>query len=138
MQVEFEFLRADVWPTHVLPFACLLFSVPYGVLLSGGLDSSLIASIAARVCATRVEDDGKSPAWWPRLHSFSVGLKDSPDLKAARIVADAIHTVHHEFHFTVEEGINALQDVIYHLETSVKTTSCAAFRGASVASGIMA
>ena len=96
--------------------------MPYGVLLSGGLDSSLIASIAARVCATRVEDDGKSPAWWPRLHSFSVGLTDSPDLKAARIVADAIHTVHHEFHFTVEEGINALQDVIYHLETSVETT----------------
>lgn len=97
-------------------FVCVL-SVPYGVLLSGGLDSSLIAAIAARVCATRVEDEGQSPAWWPRLHSFSVGLKDSPDLKAARVVADAIHTVHHEFHFTVEEGINALQDVIYHLET---------------------
>jgi hypothetical protein len=98
-----------------------LLSVPYGVLLSGGLDSSVIASIAAKVCATRIENDGASPAWWPSLHSFSVGLKDSPDLKAARIVADSLKTVHHEFHFTVDEGINAIRDVIYHLESRSHT-----------------
>jgi asparagine synthase (glutamine-hydrolysing) len=94
--------------------------------LSGGLDSSVIASIAARICTTRVENEGKSGAWWPVLHSFSVGLKDSPDLKAARVVADAIKTVHHEFTFTVDEGLNALSDVIYHLETYDVTTVRAA------------
>lgn len=91
--------------------------VPYGVLLSGGLDSSLIAAIAAKHAAMRVEDNEKSPAWWPRLHSFSIGLENSPDLKAARQVAEFLGTVHHEFHFTVEEGIDALSDVIYHIET---------------------
>lgn len=89
----------------------LLHSVPYGVLLSGGLDSSLIAAIACRLCKSRDENG------WPMLHSFSVGLKDSPDLKAARVAADALHTKHTEFHFTIAEGLNALSDVIYHLES---------------------
>ena len=104
----------------------LMSDVPYGVLLSGGLDSSLIASIAARICASRVEDEGKSPAWWPRLHSFSVGLSNSPDLKMARVVAKEIGTVHHEFVFTIEEGLDAISDVIYHLETYDVTTIRAA------------
>lgn len=99
--------------------------MPYGVLLSGGLDSSLIASIAARLCAER-SAEGKSPAWWPSLHSFSVGLKDSPDLKAARLVSESLKTIHHEFVFTVEEGLNAISDVIYHLETYDVTTIRAA------------
>jgi len=94
--------------------------------LSGGLDSSLIAAIASRICANRVEDEGRTAAWWPRLHSFSVGLSNSPDLKMARIVADAIHTVHHEFIFTIDEGLNAISDVIYHLETYDVTTIRAA------------
>ena len=104
----------------------LMSDVPYGVLLSGGLDSSLIAAIAAGICANRVEDEGKSGAWWPRLHSFSVGLHDSPDLKMARIVAKQIGTVHHEFIFTVQEGLDAISSVIYHLETYDVTTIRAA------------
>jgi asparagine synthase (glutamine-hydrolysing) len=104
----------------------LMSDVPYGVLLSGGLDSSVIAAITAKICANRVEAEGRSPAWWPRLHSFSVGLKESPDLKAARVVADELKTVHHEFTFTVDEGINALHDVIFHLETYDVTTIRAA------------
>ncbi|MBD8527723.1 asparagine synthase B [Pseudomarimonas arenosa] len=100
----------------------MMSDVPYGVLLSGGLDSSLVAAIAKKYAARRVEEDERTEAWWPQLHSFAVGLKESPDLKAARQVAAHIGTVHHEFHFTVQEGIDALSDVIYHLETYDVTT----------------
>lgn len=100
----------------------MMSDVPYGVLLSGGLDSSLVAAIAKKYAARRVDEDEKTEAWWPQLHSFAVGLKESPDLKAAREVAAHIGTVHHEFHFTVQEGIDALSDVIHHLETYDVTT----------------
>jgi asparagine synthase (glutamine-hydrolysing) len=100
----------------------LMTDVPYGVLLSGGLDSSLIAAMTARFAAKRVEDDDRSEAWWPRLHTFSIGLEGSPDLAAARTVADSLGTAHHEFHFTVQEGLDALSDVIYHIETYDVTT----------------
>lgn len=106
--------------------AQLMTDVPYGVLLSGGLDSSIIAACARRFAARRVEDDGGAPAWWPQLHSFAVGLADAPDLAAAREVAAHLETVHHEFHFTVQEGIDALPDVIHHLETYDITTIRAA------------
>jgi asparagine synthase (glutamine-hydrolysing) len=96
--------------------------VPYGVLLSGGLDSSIIAAVAARFAARRIEDDGRSPAWWPRLHSFSIGLEGAPDLAAAREAAAHIDSVHHEFHFTVQEGLDAVPDVVHHLETYDVTT----------------
>jgi asparagine synthase (glutamine-hydrolysing) len=95
----------------------LMSDVPYGVLISGGLDSSVIASITQRFARLRVEEDDRAEAWWPRLHSFCIGLEGSPDLAAARKVADAIGTVHHEFVFTVQEGLDALHDVIYHIET---------------------
>ena len=95
----------------------LMSDVPYGVLISGGLDSSLIAAIASRYRKKRVESHDTEEAWWPRLHSFSVGLKDSPDMKYARKVAKHIGTVHHEIVFTIQEGFDAIKDVIYHLET---------------------
>ncbi len=95
----------------------LMCDVPYGVLLSGGLDSSLIAAITQKFAENRIEDEGRSRAWWPRLHSFSIGLEGSPDLAAARKVADALGTVHHAIQFTVQEGIDALSDVIRHIET---------------------
>jgi len=104
----------------------LMSDVPYGVLLSGGLDSSIVSALAAQYATRRVEDDGKSMAWWPRLHSFAVGLKGSPDLQAAQQVADAIGTVHHSVEFTIEQGIDALSEVIYHLETYDVTTIRAA------------
>lgn len=100
----------------------LMSDVPYGVLLSGGLDSSIIAATAKQFASRRVEDSGRSTAWWPQLHSFAIGLEGAPDLLAAREVADHIGTVHHEFHFTVQEGIDALPDVIHHLETYDVTT----------------
>jgi len=104
----------------------LMSDVPYGVLLSGGLDSSLVASIMARHCSRRIESGGKDQAHWPRLHSFSIGLKGSPDLKAAKEVAAYLGTAHHEYVFTIEEGIDAIADVIYHLETFDVTTVRAA------------
>jgi asparagine synthase (glutamine-hydrolysing) len=100
----------------------LMCDVPYGVLLSGGLDSSVISALAQRHSKNRVEDGGLSPAWWPQLHSFAIGLDGSPDLAAARTAAKAIGTIHHELHFTVQEGIDALSDVIYHIESFDTTT----------------
>jgi asparagine synthase (glutamine-hydrolysing) len=100
----------------------LMSDVPYGVLLSGGLDSSIIAAAAHQFAARRVEEDGKTAAWWPQLHTFAIGLETSPDLAAARVAAQHIGSVHHEFHFTVQEGLDALSDVIHHLETYDVTT----------------
>ncbi len=104
----------------------LMSDVPYGVLISGGLDSSVIAALAARHAAMRVEDGEKSPAWWPRLHSFAVGLVGSPDLACAREVATHLGTVHHEVIYTIQEGLDAVPDVIRHLETYDVTTIRAA------------
>ncbi|MDP2571048.1 asparagine synthase B [Vibrio penaeicida] len=100
----------------------LMTDVPYGVLLSGGLDSSITSAVAKRFAAMRIEDDEQSEAWWPQLHSFAVGLEGAPDLKAAREVADKIGTVHHEMTYTVQEGLDAIRDVIYHIETYDVTT----------------
>ncbi|VAW26556.1 Asparagine synthetase [glutamine-hydrolyzing] [hydrothermal vent metagenome] len=104
----------------------LMSDVPFGVLLSGGLDSSVISAIAKKYSAKRVESGDTQEAWWPQLHSFSVGLEGSPDLKYAQEVADSIGTVHHSIHFTVQEGLDAVRDVIYHLETYDVTTVRAA------------
>ncbi|WP_299687180.1 asparagine synthase B [uncultured Vibrio sp.] len=100
----------------------LMTDVPYGVLLSGGLDSSITSAVAKRFAAMRIEDDGQSEAWWPQLHSFAVGLEGAPDLIAAREVADKIGTVHHEMTYTIQEGLDAIRDVIYHIETYDVTT----------------
>jgi asparagine synthase (glutamine-hydrolysing) len=100
----------------------LMSDVPYGVLLSGGLDSSIVSAVARKYAAMRIETQDLKEAWWPRLHSFAVGLKGSPDLAAAQKVADHIGTVHHEVIFSIQEGLDALSDVIYHLETYDVTT----------------
>ncbi|WP_213992812.1 asparagine synthase B [Sodalis sp. dw_96] len=100
----------------------LMSDVPYGVLLSGGLDSSVISAITKKYAARRVEDEARTEAWWPQLHSFAVGLEGSPDLRAAKEVATHLGTVHHEIHFTVQEGLDAIRDVIYHIETYDVTT----------------
>ena len=100
----------------------LMSDVPYGVLLSGGLDSSIIAAITQKYSKKRVESEGREGAWWPQLHSFAIGLEGSPDLIAARKAAEYIGTVHHEVHFTIQEALDALRDVIYHIETYDITT----------------
>jgi asparagine synthase (glutamine-hydrolysing) len=100
----------------------LMSDVPYGVLLSGGLDSSVISAIAEKYSAMRIENDSKTKAYWPRLHSFAVGLKGAPDLAKARLVAQHIGTVHHEINYTIQEGLDAIRDVIYFIETYDVTT----------------
>jgi asparagine synthase (glutamine-hydrolysing) len=100
----------------------LMSDVPYGVLLSGGLDSSITSAVAKKFAAKRIESGDSEMAWYPQLHSFAVGLEGSPDLAAARKVAEHIGSIHHEVHFTIQEGIDALKDVVYHLETYDVTT----------------
>jgi len=100
----------------------LMTDVPYGVLLSGGLDSSLVAAVAARYARHRIEDGDRTEAWWPRLHSFAIGLTGSPDLAAAKVAAESLGTVHHGFEYTFEEGLDALPEVIRHIETYDVTT----------------
>lgn len=100
----------------------LMSDVPYGVLLSGGLDSSVISAIAKKYAAHRIETNSTQAAWWPQLHSFAVGLKGAPDLAKAKEVADFIGTVHHEINYTIQEGLDAVRDVIYFIETYDVTT----------------
>lgn len=100
----------------------LMSDVPYGVLLSGGLDSSITSALAKKFSAKRIEENDSTDAWWPQLHSFVIGLEGSPDLAAAREVAKHIGTIHHEIHYTIQEGLDAIRDVIYHIETYDVTT----------------
>ncbi|MBI2967411.1 MAG: asparagine synthase B [Bacteroidetes bacterium] len=111
---------------HATVHRQLMCDVPYGVLLSGGLDSSIISTVAKKFAAKRVETSDTKDAWYPQLHSFAIGLSDSPDLAAARKVAEHLGTVHHEVNFTIQEGLDAVRDVIYHLETYDVTTVRAA------------
>jgi asparagine synthase (glutamine-hydrolysing) len=127
--MEFDAVEKSVTDTKLLRKALedavhrqLMSDVPYGVLLSGGLDSSIISAIAKKYASRRIESHDTQEAWWPQLHSFAVGLSGSPDLAAAKKVAEHIGTVHHEIHFTIQEGLDALRDVIYHLETYDVTT----------------
>jgi asparagine synthase (glutamine-hydrolysing) len=117
--VDFEELREALIAAVKRQLMC---DVPYGLLISGGVDSSLIAAIAAKYAERRVETDGTERAWWPRIHSFSVGLADAPDTRYAKMVAQHIGSEHHELVFTIQEAIDALSDVIYHLETFDVTT----------------
>ena len=126
---EFENVKSNTSDTVVLRKALedsvhrqLMSDVPYGVLLSGGLDSSIISAIAKKFSAKRIESGDTQQAWWPQLHSFAVGIVGSPDLTAARVVAAHIGSVHHEINFTIQEGLDAIRDVIYHLETYDVTT----------------
>ncbi len=100
----------------------MMSDVPYGVLLSGGLDSSIISAVAQKYAKRRIETGGEEAAWWPRLHSFAVGLRGAPDLEKARLVAEYIGTVHHEINYTIQEGLDALSDVVYFTETYDVTT----------------
>ena len=100
----------------------MMSDVPYGVLLSGGLDSSIISAVAQKYAKRRIETGGEEAAWWPRLHSFAVGLRGAPDLAKARLVAEHIGTVHHEINYTIQEGLDALSDVVYYTETYDVTT----------------
>ena len=100
----------------------LMSDVPYGVLLSGGLDSSVVSAIAKKYAQKRIESGDEKEAWYPQTHSFAVGLEGSPDLAAAQKVADHIGTVHHEIKFTIQEGLDAIKDVIYNIETYDITT----------------
>lgn len=127
--MQYDAVRDNVSDTRALHDALetavrrqLMSDVPYGVLLSGGLDSSVISAIAKKHAALRVETDCRSGAWWPRLHSFAVGLKGAPDLAKAREVAEHIGTVHHEINYTIQEGLDAIRDVIYYIETYDVTT----------------
>jgi len=100
----------------------LMSDVPFGVLLSGGLDSSIIASIVKKFSKKRIESNNKNDAWWPQIHSFAIGLKNSPDLIASKKVSEYLKTIHHEIVFTIQEGIDSINDVIYYLETYDVTT----------------
>lgn len=100
----------------------LMSDVPYGVLLSGGLDSSITSAVAKKFAQKRIESEDQQEAWYPQLHSFAVGLEGSPDLAAAKKVADHIGTIHHEIKFTIQEGLDAIRDVIYNIETYDVTT----------------
>lgn len=127
--MEYENVKNNVSNVDVLRKALedaverqLMSDVPYGVLLSGGLDSSIISAVAKKYAAKRIESGNTEDAWWPQLHSFAIGLEGSPDLKAARKVADFIGSVHHEINYTVQEGLDAIRDVIYHIETYDVTT----------------
>lgn len=126
---EYESVKENVSDIRVLRKALedsvhrqLMSDVPYGVLLSGGLDSSIISAVAKKFAPRRIESEDTQEAWWPQLHSFAVGLEGSPDLAAAGKVAKHIGAVHHEIHFTIQEGLDALRDVIYHIETYDVTT----------------